>query len=167
MKTTNKIMGLVLVALGASATASAQSDATASATATLITPISISKTVDMDFGSVAASATAGTVVLGTDGVATPSGGVTLPGGTPAAAEFSVTGEGTSTFDITLPSSITLSDGGTNTLTVDSFTSNPATTGTLTAGAATVKVGATLNVPANTPAGTYTNTTDLTVTVNYN
>jgi hypothetical protein len=66
----------------------------------------------------------------------------------------------------LPSSITLTSG-TDNLTVDNFVSTPATTGTLTSGAATVNVGATLNVPANAPAGTYTNSTDLTVTVNYN
>lgn len=162
----NKVLALAILAMGFSAKSFAQSNATATATATLVTPIAITKTVDMDFGTVAASATAGTVVLGTDNVATPSGGVSLPGGTPAAAQFSVTGEGTSTFSIQLPSSVSLSNG-TDNLTVDNFVSTPATSGTLTAGAATVKVGATLNVPANAPAGTYTNSTDLTVTVNYN
>lgn len=162
----NKIFALAALMMGFSAASYAQSSATATATATLVTPIAISKSVDMDFGTVAASSTAGTVVLGTDDVATPSGGVSLPGGTPTAAQFSVTGEGTSTFSISLPSSITLASG-TDELIVDAFGSVPATTGTLTAGAATVKVGATLNVPANAPAGTYTNTTDLTVTVNYN
>lgn len=162
----NKFIALVTLVMGISAASMAQSEATATATATLVTPIAISKTVDMNFGTVAASSTAGTVVLGADDVATPSGGVSLPGGTPTAAQFSVTGEGTSTFSITLPSSITLVSG-TNNLTVDNFVSTPSATGTLAAGAATVKVGATLNVPASAPAGTYTNTTDLTVTVNYN
>ena len=41
----------------------AQATAYASTTAVLVTPISIAKTVDMHFGTVAASATAGTVVL--------------------------------------------------------------------------------------------------------
>jgi hypothetical protein len=162
----NKFFTLSALAMTFSAASFAQSSATANATATLVTPIAISKTVDMDFGTLAASGTIGTVVLGTNDVATPSGGASLVSGTPTAAQFSVTGEGTSTFDISLPSSITLTTG-TDNLTVDNFVSNPATTGTLTAGAATVKVGATLNVPANAPAGTYTNTTDLTVTVNYN
>jgi hypothetical protein len=152
--------------MGCSVSSFGQSSATATATATLITPISISGTADMDFGTVAASATSGTVLLGTDNSATPSGGVTLPGGTPTAAQFAVTGEGTSTFTVSLPASVTLVSG-TDNLTVDNFVSTPSGTGTLTAGAATIIVGATLNVPANAPSGTYTNTTDLTVTVNYN
>jgi hypothetical protein len=162
----NKISALVTLMMGFSAVSFAQSSATANATATLVTPIAISKTVDMDFGTVAASATSGTVVLATDNSLSSTGGVSLPGGTSTAAQFDVTGEGTSTFSISLPSSITLASG-TDNLTVDNFVSTPATTGTLTSGAATVKVGATLNVPANAPAGTYTNSTDLTVTVNYN
>jgi len=48
-----------------------------------------------------------------------------------------------------------------------FVSDPLTTGTLTGGAQTVNVGATLNVEGGQAAGVYTNTTDLTVTVNYN
>jgi len=38
---------------------------------------------------------------------------------------------------------------------------------LTAGAQTLLVGGTLNVAAAQAAGVYTNTTDMTVTVNYN
>jgi hypothetical protein len=53
------------------------------------------------------------------------------------------------------------------MTVGTFVSDPLTTGTLTGGAQTVNVGATLNVEGGQAAGVYTNTTDLTVTVNYN
>ena len=54
------------------------------------------------------------------------------------------------------------------MTVDNFVSNPSGTGLLSAsGSQTVNVGATLNVAANQVAGTYENTTDLKVTVNYN
>lgn len=145
--------------------------ATANAYATIITPIGISVTTDMNFGTVAVDAsTAGTVLLATDGTRTAGGGVTLPSfddGSPTAAEFAVTGEGTYTYAITLPASITLDDGGSNTMTVDNFTSNPSGTGALTAGAQTLLVGATLNVSAGQAAGSYSNTTDLTVTVNYN
>jgi hypothetical protein len=166
MKMKNKIFAFAILAMGFSAQSFAQSSATANATATLVTPISISKSVDMDFGTVAASATAGTVVLDVNSTVSPTGGVSLPGGTPTAAQFDVSGEGTSSFSISLPTSIILTSG-LNNLTVNGFTSTPNGTGTLTAGAAVVKVGATLAVPANQPAGTYTNTNDLTVTVNYN
>lgn len=150
----------------------AQDSATASSSATIVAPIAIAKTVDMSFGNVAVGTSAGTVVLAPGGTRTLTGGVTLPGaaGTVAAAAFDVTGEAGYTYAITLPSSaITLSDTATtpNTMTVGTFTSSPSTTGTLTAGAETVNVGATLNVGASQVAGTYTNTTDLTVTVNYN
>jgi len=53
------------------------------------------------------------------------------------------------------------------MTVNSFISNPSATGTLSSGSQTLQVGGTLNVAAAQAAGTYTNTTDMTVTVNYN
>ena len=166
---TSKILFLGLILLGFSASAFAQVSATANASATIITPIAISKTVDMNFGNIAVGTTAGTVVLSTAGVRTKTGGVTLPAttGTVSAASFNVTGSGTSSFTITLPTSITLSDGATHTMTVGTLTSNPSGTGTLSSGAATIAVGGTLNVGASQVAGTYTNTSNLTVTVNYN
>jgi hypothetical protein len=152
-------------------TASAQESATATATATIVTPISITKTVDMNFGNVAVqSTTAGTVVLSPAGVRTATGGVTLPStvGTVTAATFTVNGQGVYTYTITLPGTdVTLSDGASHTMTVNTFTSNPSATGTLTAGTQTLKVGATLNVGAAQAAGVYVSGTPFTVTVNYN
>lgn len=149
----------------------AQESASASTTATVVAPIAISKSADMGFGNVAVNATtAGTVVLAPDGTRTVTGGATIPAttGTVSAASFNITGESGYTYSITLPSgSITLTDGGVNNMTVDNFTSTPSGTGTLTAGAETVNVGATLNLTAAQVSGTYTNASDLTVTVNYN
>jgi hypothetical protein len=51
--------------------------------------------------------------------------------------------------------------------VNAFTSTPTGTGALTGGSQDILVGATLNVGAAQPAGTYTNLTGLVVTVNYN
>jgi hypothetical protein len=52
--------------------------------------------------------------------------------------------------------------------VNTFTSTPATTGALsTSGTQDLKVGATLNVTAAQASGTYTNSTAVPVTVNYN
>jgi hypothetical protein len=53
------------------------------------------------------------------------------------------------------------------MTVNTFTSTPTPTGTLTGGTETLRVGATLNVGASQPAGTYVSGTPFTVTVNYN
>ncbi len=170
MKNLTKLLAIALVILSFSTKTSAQSSATATSTATIVTPISITKTVDMNFGNVAVTSTGGTVVLTPAGARSTTGGVTLPAtnGTVAAASFNVTGEGTYTYAITLPSSVTLTrNSGSETMTVNAFTSNPSTTGQLTAGAQTLTVGATLNVSATQAAGTYVSGTPFTVTVNYN
>lgn len=152
----------------------AQSTATATTTATLITPISVTKDADMNFGQIAASGTSGTVTLGYTNNASVSGGVTSPNGGAGAttASFIVTGASTNGFSISLPTSVVLTDGTTNNLTVSDFTADLGSTSSLVDGTKTIKVGATLTVPANTAAGIYTNTgADVTnglfVTVNYN
>ena len=168
-----KILAVVVFATLAVTSSFAQVTASATATATIVTPIAISKTVDMNFGNVAASAIAGTVKLATDGTRIPSGGVTLPAtqGTVAAASFHVTGTGSYTYSIIVPlTDYTITRAtGTETMTVNAFISDPdvATGGALTAGTQTLLVGATLNVGIGQVAGTYTNATGFDVTVNYN
>ena len=149
-----------------------QSSATASAAATILTPIAISKTVDMNFGNLASSGTAGTCVLATDNGRTTTGGVTLmAGGTITAASFTVTGVAAANYTITLPAGATTVSDGTNTMTIDTWTSNPSGTGALTGGNSTLLVGATLNVNADQPGGVYNTSNaggsgEFTVTVNY-
>lgn len=150
----------------------AQATATATATATIVTPIAIAKTVDMNFGNVAVTATPGTVILAPAGTRTTSGGVTLPveDGTIAAASFTVTGVDGYAYGITLPSDdyIITKTSSSETMTVNAFTSDPTgTEGNLAGGTETLNVGATLNVAAEQAAGEYTNTTGFDVTVNYN
>ena len=165
-------LAIAAAIFGVTNRANAQASATANASAYVITPISITKTLDMNFGNLAVSAsTGGTVVLSTAGARTATGGVTLPSttGTVTAATFTVTGEGSYTYDITLPSSaVTLTDGAGHSMTVNAFTSDPtALAGALTAGSQTLYVGATLNVAAGQASGNYTTATPFTVTVNYN
>jgi hypothetical protein len=170
MKNQTKFFALAIVMLAFTASTFAQVTASATATATVVTPIGISKTVDMNFGNVAASVAAGTVVLATDGSRTATGGVTIPTsgvGTAAAASFTVTGQGTYTFVITLPSTDYTITDGTHNMIVNTFTSNPSGTGTLVAGSKTLLVGATLNVGISQAAGVYTNGVGFDVTVNYN
>lgn len=164
-----KILAISIILLGYISTSFAQVSGTATATATIITPIAISKTVDMNFGNVAVSAAAGTVVLSPAGVRTKTGGVTLPivAGTISAASFTVTGLGSYTYTITLPSTPLTINNGSNTMTVNSFTSTPSGTGTLSGGSQVLNVGATLNVGVNQAAGLYTSASPFTVTVNYN
>ena len=163
------IAAVVLVAI--TSTVNAQVTGTATGSATIITPISILKTTDMNFGNLAVSPTiSGTVTLSPLGGRTTdgAGGVVLPAvnGTVAAASFTVSGLANSTYSISLPSSYIISYL-TNNMTVNAFTSTPSAIGTLTGGSQVIKVGATLNVAAGQVAGTYVNTTGFNVTVNYN
>ena len=146
-----------------------QATATASVTVNVIAPITITKTIDMNFGNIAVGNTLGTVKLTPAGVRTSTGGVVLPSltGTVNAASFNVTGQSGTTYSITLPSgSITLKSGS-NTITCDTWSSSPTPNGMLTGGAQTLTVGATLNLTANQSNGSYVSTTPFAVTVNYN
>jgi hypothetical protein len=147
--------------------ASAQSTATASTTATLIKPIAITNISDMNFGTVAASASEGTVVMTSAGVVSHSGGATTSGAV-TAASFGVTGEANSTFSITMPASIVLQSGTEGPLlTVSGIAAESGATATLVDGEAVIAIKATLEVPANAAAGLYVNNAGLAVTVNYN
>jgi len=164
-----KITLLAIFAIAAfSNNANAQATANATATATIVTPISISKSSDMNFGNIATNGSAGKVVMDEGAVRTAGTGVTLPAGsTPTAATFTVNGEGSYTYVLTLPTSITLSNTDTTpaTMIVDQFTS--IVDKQLANGTQSFGVGATLNLNASQPAGIYTNRTGFDVTVNYN
>lgn len=163
-----KRLFLLLIMAGFTAGAYAQATGSAAASATVVTPISITKTVDMSFGDVAVkSGQAGTVVLGTDDVRTESEFVTLPTTTTGtSASFTVSGGTDYTYAITLPTTVDITEAGTSqTMALSSFTSLPSGTGTLTAGTETLKVGATLTVVGGQVNAAYTGNFD--VTVNYN
>lgn len=166
-----KITLLSILMIVFTAGAFAQATASATASATIVTPIAITKTADMSFGNLSTDGTAGTVVLAPAGTRTTTGGLALPAttGTVTAAAFDVTGEGAYTYSITLPSTdyTITKTASTETMAINTFTSNPTSPGTLTAGAQTITVGATLNVGASQVSGTYTNATGFDVTVNYN
>ncbi|MDH5444043.1 MAG: DUF4402 domain-containing protein [Gammaproteobacteria bacterium] len=137
---------------------------TAASSAVVLTPITITKTIDMSFGDMFPTAAAGTVVLGTDDSLTHTNVTAGPtGGT--AATFTVGGSEGSTYAITLPANITLVSGGNNMI-VDTFTHNAGGTPTIgVGGTSTLKVGGTLNVGATQAAGSYSVNFD--VTVDYN
>lgn len=169
MKKSIMILAAILMVAGFSNKVMAQSNADCDALATLIIPISIANDVDMNFGTLAASATAGTVVMAaTAGAAlTPTGGMTVISGTPTAGKFTVTGEGTQAFTITLPAGAsTLTGSVSGDVTVDTWTcSEPLTTAALVGGTLEFYVGGTLNVDADEVAGLYSGTFN--VIVDYN
>ena len=144
---------------------------TATAAATIATAISIANTANMSFGIIVPDpANPGTVVLIPAGTRTnPDGFLTLVGGgTVAAAAFDVTGATDATYTISLPpADVTLTSGGdTMTIAFATFDDSLGGTGTLTGGAESFTVGATLSVAAAQPTGNYISA-GFTVTVNYN
>lgn len=169
-----KLLLLAFVVLGISAVSFGQVGETKTATssATIVTPISLTKVTDMNFGNVAVNATAGgTVVLTPAGTRTATGGVTAAtalAGTITAAVFTVNGDNNHTFSITLPSgNHEIKHGTSDVMQVSAFTSTPSGTGTLTSGTQTLQIGATLNVGAAQAPGLYTSTTPFEVKVDYN
>ncbi len=181
MKNFIKLLAISVILVGFSATTFAQSAASASSSATLIAPLTITKTQDLNFGSLASSATAGTAVVNPEtGGVSVTGGVTDPGTVAhMAATFTVAGQASSTITVANNvTEVTLDKGSGPTLTVNTFTyAMDGTTGGVqtfpgsaeiaVGGSSTLTVGATMNIPATTAAGTYASTGDFTITINYN
>ncbi|HEY0141981.1 MAG TPA: DUF4402 domain-containing protein [Thermoanaerobaculia bacterium] len=161
-------IALTVVAVSLFATAAfAQTSATATANASarVLTPITITKLADLNFGSLVAGPLAGTVVVDPASARTATGGVSLVNSAFGAAQFNVTGEPLTAYTITLPNAIQITHTTNNALSmvVNTFTSDPSGTGTLSAlGAQQLNVGATLNVGANQGSGLYTGTFNVTV-----
>ena len=163
---------IAMVAFTTNAVAQSTADATASTSATVITPIKITKDVDMNFGNLVATADGGPIVLPTTGARTGDAAILLgtQNGTVTAASFTVTGETGFTYAITLPAAsfdVKNSDTTPATMAVGTFVSSPDATGVLTLGTQTLIVGATITLGAAQAAGDYTNATDMIVTVFYN
>lgn len=127
----------------------------------------ITATQDLQFGSMSAPL-AGTVIVDTAGVGVATGGVVLIGGGATAASFSMS---TGAFNCTGRALVTVTAGPTATLThaslpptmtVDTFTINPAPGGAFDS-AVPLFVGATLNVGALQEPGLYSGTFLVTVT----
>lgn len=129
-------------------------------------PITINWVQDLEFGTLAGDGSfAGTATINpVSGAKTVSGGVYDFGGIHNPAEFRVRGDRNTPYTITLPGSVTLGSGG-STMTLSNFTSNPSGFGMLGSnGQSTLTIGATLQVGAGQPAGTYTGV--ITITVDY-
>lgn len=141
---------------------------TAPATGKAITlrPLSIVKIQDLDFGTSAAGATAGTVVIDpdTNGRST-TGGVVAAGGAPNAAQFYTYGGPLQYVQVNRGALPTLNrSGGGATMAVTQLTLNgPVLRYLNSAGLLDLRVGGTLSVAANQLAGDYSGTFQIIVT----
>jgi hypothetical protein len=153
-----------LIATPPGAAIAASPRVTGSATVDLLSPLTIQKLQDLDFGTVAVTG-AGTAVV--DPVAnsiSTTGGLMAAGGTPHAALFRGAASQNSVVNIKLPKQpITLTRvGGTQTVTVSNFTlDGPTKRQMAQATTFDIRVGATLTVPAGQVAGQYIGTFDVT------
>lgn len=136
---------------------------------------SITATRDLAFGAILSGPSGTVTVAPTQSGAQASGAVTLEFGQFAqatSAEFTVCSVTDVTASFTLPSSTSMIGPGNSAMSVTGFTANPTATGSPPSGSiavtalgqATLRVGATLNVGADQPAGNYAGT--FAVTVNY-
>jgi hypothetical protein len=170
------LLVLALVMTAFSSKIMAQATENTAAGAVIIIPISISETSPLHFGVMSVLAgTPGTCVLSTLAVRTQTGGVNLSAQTPVAtnAAYDVAGQVSTTYAITLPVSSVVTNGTpAEDMTIDGWLAHTASagadglTGTLDGfGDDSFTVGATLNVAAAQPAGTYVGTFNVTVAYN--
>lgn len=110
----------------------------------------------MVFGNMTAGQFGGTVVMNTDGLRVATGSVELNSSSVSSpATFSVSGTPNSGYSVVLPTSVTLSDGGANSMIVTNLRSIPDTSGQLSSnGVQSVTIGGTLNIGANQGFGNY-------------
>lgn len=161
MKFITKSAAAAVVALAAFGSSAAYAaDATATATATLVEPVTLSKTADLNFGTVVSGTGASTVQVSNAGARTCGAGITCAG-TVTAAQFSVDGANGYVLVISVPTSAVSLTSGANSMTANL---TPVSNITLGTGASTFGVGGTLNVGANQAQGVYTGT--FTVSANY-
>ena len=141
------------------------STAAANAGANIITPISIVKVTDINFGDLVPSATtAVTVVMEQDGTISSAAQYYLSTGTRTAASFKISGEAGHAYKINCPATIDLEGPGEAEMTL---TFNPSlaidgSTLELTGGTQTLNLGGSLALAANQAAGAYTGTFNVTV-----
>lgn len=166
--------GLLASAAPAFAQAANTSNDTANGSVTIIRPLTITKSADLVFGRIVEPRTGtGTVSIANTGnsVTAGSGAVALAGITTSRAVFGVSGEGAQVVNVSMPATFDLTKGAdsiTVTLSPDwNTTTNQVTlSGALAgAGAASLNVGGSFNLPSTQASGAYTGT--FTVTVAYN
>lgn len=168
-----KILILIVAILGFSYNSFAQpSDVSAFGTIRILTPMTITKDLDLRFGTVVLTGNAaGTVVIGHTGANVrnlgPFTDIVTGADSFGAAQFTVRGTPNERFGVSLPDVDVLLTGPGTSLIVNTFTTNhDSSVDRLNGlGEKIILVGATLHIPANQTGGAYSGT--FSVTVSYN
>ena len=176
MKKSIVLFVAIAMMAGFSAKVNAQATENTAAAAKIVTPIAITETSPLHFGTMAVLAgNGGTCVLSTEGIRSQTAGVNLSAQTPTAsnAAYDVSGAVSTTYAITLPASITVNGSGAGVqMIINNLLARTASAGangligTLSeVGTDNFTVGGTLNVDAGQEADVYTGTFDVTVAYN--
>jgi len=150
------------LALSTPAFAAPSNQASANATVNIVSPLTLTKNTDLNFGTIVGPFAGQIVHVDTTG-ARNCAGLTCSG-TVSAASFSLTGTANQAVVLTIPSSVTLNGSVSGTLNVDlsgDLPANPTLSGT---GTAAFSIGGKLTIPNGTVDGVYSNTFN--VTANY-
>jgi Mat/Ecp fimbriae major subunit len=153
---------LATVALSTPALAAASNQASATATVNIVSPLTLTKNTDLNFGTIVGPFAGQIVHVDTTG-ARNCAGLTCSG-TVSAASFSLTGTANQAVVLTIPSSVTLNGSVSGTLNVDMSGDLPPNPTLSAAGTAAFSIGGKLTIPAGTVDGVYSNTFN--VTANY-
>jgi hypothetical protein len=175
---TRKIIIIAAAALAAAVASPVLAQSSASTTGTgsitVIRPITITKNADLAFGAVVRPATgSGTAVVSAAGARSVTGGVVglSSGATPAAAQFTVSGEGGQSISVTIPATFSMANGAdTLTVTTSNNLTGSASAQTLSnatgaAGTLVFNVGGSVPIASTTPTGLYSGS--FTVSAAYN
>lgn len=159
---------LLLLAIGMFATTPTLFAATAQATVSVkvVRNISITSASDMSFGYISTSTAAGSVILEHSGNRQATGGAALEaGGSPSPAKFIASGEPNTSFSISLPAAMVMTDNNGNEMVVSDFSGTSGDLATFNdAGRHELDVGATLHINPNQALGQYAGT--IHISVNY-
>lgn len=171
------VAALGLLAVAGAGTPAQAGNAPAIAKSVIVSRLSFLNAEELEFGTLLAGTTAGTVTVSPGGVRTATGGVTLVGGLVQPARFAGQGTVNQTVLVSLTASPSTLQrvGGTETMTLDQLTIGSTPTALLTTapqafrissptGIFNFPIGGRLSVNANQAPGDYVGT--FTVTLNY-
>ncbi|ATQ43875.1 DUF4402 domain-containing protein [Caulobacter mirabilis] len=173
VKSLAAIAALAVVAAAAPAMAQSAST-TGSGSITVIRPLTLTKNADLRFGTVVRPSTgSGTVTVSAAGARSVTGGVVglASGDTPAAAQFTIDGEGGQSISVTIPATFSIANGPDNlTVTTSNNLVGSASSQTLSnalgaAGSLVFRVGGSVPIDSTTATGLYTG--NFTVSATYN